>query len=415
MYGNPIGGIGTGNMAKVPYEASVRFRAEKTGELAKLRWHNRTLSQQTIDDRCKTPTDVWCKCKDNGLDEYLCGYTTGNMYHVGNGGLIELTIQADDGTAEHQPSGTVLASIVVPTASQGNFGNPHAYVPVLTDAYVTFDLDEKVMVTAGTIYHIVVHNHRPPTQCPNAAGYSIEEAKSCDRDRGSQGLNGVTAWITPALSSGPFYGFMTLRKESDVDTWHVYEGSTVIPWYVVEYADGDSFGNGYTFYNSDQHVRRIGGNSKVRQRFTVMDADRTVDGFWLRVGRKSSTSAGDLTATLSGGGVDVSVTAPAASISESSDYKEAVIEWVNLDFPANVTLEQGTEYNLTLSADASAEYFANAGFDFGQMTSKNSWNNARAEYTTGGAWESLRDDTWAGEEDLSLAFTIAGQPDLFEF
>lgn len=415
MYGNPLGGTGTGNSAKVAHMASVRFRAEKTGELSKLRWHNRWLSQQTIKDRCKSSTDVWCKCLDSGLDNYLCGYTTGNMYHVGNGGLTELSIQADDGSAKHLPSGKVLASIVVPTASQGGFGNPHAYVPVLTDSYVTFPLDKKVKVSAGGIYHIVVHNRRPPVKCPKGAGYSLAAAKSCDRDRGSQGLNGIFVSDVPSLSSGPLYGFMSLRKDAASADWSVYKGTNVGPWYVVEYADGDAFGNGYTFYNSGSHVRHIGGNNKVRQRFTVMDADRSVNGFWLRVGRKSSTGAGDLSATLSGGGVNVSVAVPAANISQSSDLTSAVIEWAHVSFPQDVTLKQGTEYALTLSAGASADYFANAGFDFNGMSNMNSWDNARAEYSTNGSWKPMRSDGWAGEEDLSLAFTITGQPKVFQY
>src|SRR5262245_22289241 len=65
LYGNPLGGTTTGNMRKISYAASVRFRAEKTGSLSQLRWHNRYLDQATIDSRCKKPSDTWCTCKNN--------------------------------------------------------------------------------------------------------------------------------------------------------------------------------------------------------------------------------------------------------------------------------------------------------------------------------------------------------------
>jgi hypothetical protein len=411
MYGNPLGGYATGNMSKVLHSASVRFRAEQTGSLAQLRWHNRYLDQATIDSRCKSPSDVWCTCKNNNLDEYLCGYTTGNMYSVGNGGLTELTIRADDGTSNHAPTATVLAKIVVPVSMQGGFRNSNAFVPLLTPTYVTFNLDRNVWVQAGKTYHIVMQNLRPPTTCPRGGGYSVSEAKRCDRDRGAQGLNGIhTGGPTPTLSAGPYHGFMTLRKDAAAASWKPHGGSVVAPWYALVYTDGQAFGNGYTFDQSRKYLGHIGGGKKVRQRFIVMDAARFVDGFWLRAGRNGPTSMGNLTGTLSGGGVNVSASVPASSVSQSRDLTESVIEWVYFRLPRQVLLTKGVEYNLTLSANSPADYIVNTSVPFGIMKSRNDWNNAVAEYTTGGSWNRLRSDQQGREADLSLVFTVAGKP-----
>ena len=416
MYGNPLGGYTTGNMPKILHSASVRFRAEKTGRLSQLLWHNRYLDQATIDSRCKSPSDTWCTCKNNNLDEYLCGYTTSNMYSVGNGGLTELTIRPDDRTSNHAPSATVLAKIVVPLSMQGGFGNPNAFVPLLTPKYVTFSLDRNVWVNAGQTYHIVMQNLRPPTKCPRAGSYSVSEAKRCDRDRGAQGLNGIhTGGPIPALSAGPYHGVMTLRKDAATASWKPYRGSVVAPWYAVAYTDGQAFGNGYTFGESRYYVGHIGGGKKVRQRFTVMDADRYVDGFWLRAGRNGPTSMGNLTGTLSGGGVNVSASVPASSVSQSRDLTENVIQWVYFSFSRRLLIRKGTEYNLTLSANSPADYFVNAGYPNTKMKSRNDWNNAVAEYTTGGSWNRFRSVGPGREADLSLVFTVAGKPKTFGF
>jgi hypothetical protein len=184
----------------------------------------------------------------------------------------------------------------------------------------------------------------------------------------------------------------------------------VAPWYAVVYTEGQAFGNGYTFDGSAKYVGHIGGAKKVRQRFTVMDADRYVDGFWLRVGRNGSTSMGNLTGTLSGDGVNLSASVPASSVSQSSNLTENVIEWVYFSLPRRFLIKKGNEYNLTLSANSPADYFVNTSYAFTKMQSRNDWNSAVAEYTTGGSWNRLRSDTWGKEADLSLVFTLADKP-----
>ena len=421
MYGNPLGGEGPGNSTKVGHMTSIRFRAEKTGKLTKLHWHNRTLDNATITNRCGSHGNdgsVWCSCKNAGLDRYTCGYIAGNMYSVGNGGLTELTIQTDDGTSKHAPSGTIIGKIAVPSSQQGGFGNPNAFVPVLVPQYPMFNFDREVSVEAGKIYHIVMHNLRPPVKCPRGSGYSTAEAKNCDRDRGSQGLNGMAFYngVHPKLHTGPYFGLMVLRKNSASNAWAPFlQNNAVAPWYVVHYTDGDAFGNVTYSYLSRASVREIGGAKKVRQRFTVEHADRQVNGFWLRVARKGGTGIGNLTGTLAGGGINVSASVGASSVSQSANVDQEVpIEWVYFTLPQNVVLKKGTQYTLTFSAPSGADYWLTAHIS-PNMPSKNAWNNAVAEYTTGGAWSTMRTDSYKSEADLALAFTIVGQPKSFSY
>jgi hypothetical protein len=419
LYGNPIGGESSGNSSKVIYKTAVRFRAEKTGTLSKLQWHNRTIDDASIKERCESSKyasdPLWCNCYNNGLDRYTCGYITGNMYSVGNGGLTELTIQTDDGTSNHFPSGNIIGRIVVPSSQQGGFGNPNAFVPVTAPWYVTFDLDRAVQVQAGQIYHIVMHNLRPPVKCTGVV--SISQAKSCDRDRGSQGLNGMAFYsgVVPKLGTGPYYGHMVTRKDSEQGGWFLYNHpNAAAPWYVIQYSDGDAYGNVSFSYEPYNSIRYVGGNNKVRERFTVAYADRNVNGLWVRAARKGGTGIGALTATLQGGGVNMSASIPASSITQSQDvFQKVAVEWAYIDLPQSVVLKKGTEYTLTFSAPSGADYWFTS-YIQPNLPSKNSWDEGLAEYTTGGAWTRMRTDGWTNE-DISVAFTIVGQPKTFGF
>ena len=107
----------------------------------------------------------------------------------------------------------------------------------------------------------------------------------------------------------------------------------------------------------------------------------------------------------------MSASVPASSISQSATLKEKVIEWVYFTLPQTITLRKGAEYTLTFSAGSSADYFVTSTIrtDW-NMPSKNDWNNARAEYSTGGEWQRFRNDYPDGEGDLMLVFTIEGKP-----
>jgi hypothetical protein len=208
---------------------------------------------------------------------------------------------------------------------------------------------------------------------------------------------------------------MVLYKSSASADWSPYQGGTVAPWYAFIYDDGDIFGNGITYCCSpDTRPTYIGGSNQVRQRFTVREADRTVNGFWLRVGRDGDTGMGPLTGTLQGGGINMSASVPEPDVSQASGFGDGV-NWVYFALPQPVTLKVGTQYTLTLSAGPSGRYFVNAGYPFGEMDSSNDWDDAVAEKSSGGSWTSIRGDGGSTSADLSLAFTLANKSQLLKF
>ena len=161
FYGNPIAGISTGNVA-IGVESSRRFRAERTGQISSVRFHNRVLTDDTIKSRCSSsgPDSVWCTCVNNNLDSYTCGYSLSNSYSVGNGGNITVEVRPDNGSG--QPSDTVL-------------GKTRSYVPkeFSPNRFISLDFTNAISLQAGGIYHLVHANSTPSIELFAIRGGSV--------------------------------------------------------------------------------------------------------------------------------------------------------------------------------------------------------------------------------------------------
>jgi hypothetical protein len=119
IYGPGIQGDSLANTAlnRAGMQLACRFRAERAGELAGVR-----------------PYLIWSYARAG--------------YHAGSGGTLRLELQEDDGTPLHGPSGRVLALCVKPLAlSKAAQG----FYPLL-------GFDRKVVLKAGTLYHLVYAN-----------------------------------------------------------------------------------------------------------------------------------------------------------------------------------------------------------------------------------------------------------------
>ncbi|MBX2867727.1 MAG: fibronectin type III domain-containing protein, partial [Acidiferrobacterales bacterium] len=242
FYGVPRAGHQTGN-ASIGKDHSRRFRAEKTGFVNAIRYQNRLLTQQTIDQRCAAfgPQSVWCQCIDAGLDEFTCGYALGSAYHVGNGGEITIEIRPDDGTDNHHPAETVFGKTSDPFVPTDDQDTPNGF-PVL-------ELENPVHLTQGLLYHLVYINSNPPTTCAFSAVPPVA-AFDCPRDQGAISLNGT--WYgqiapTTGVSAGkwgPYYGNTgagnLTRNSGD---WS--EKPNTLSWFELQYDDGTWVGDRY--------------------------------------------------------------------------------------------------------------------------------------------------------------------------
>nr|MBX2882797.1 fibronectin type III domain-containing protein [Granulosicoccus sp.] len=415
FYGNQVSGVGTGNV-RIAIQSSRRFRAERSGDLAHVRFNNRTLSMDNIRGRCEkfgrtgTRNDLWCNCVDAGLDQYTCGYTLSNSYSVGNGGRLHVELRPDDGTG--LPSDTVL-------------GKTDTFVPMdnAGDDYPALDFQSPTYIQEGVIYHLVFINTNPPTSC-NLSGVSVSAAASCPRNQGASGQNGVAMPNTPSTTGrrGPFRGdsgSANFYRNSSNAEWRLSENS--LSWFEVGYVDGVSVGESYHGSNTMRESFAIGGNTRARQVFTVRDATRNVDGVWINHGHSRTANGRSLHVELKDASGNVLTTGSMPSsahclktvkegIAAQSDWCQ---DWSYTSFEKTVSLLEGSRYSIEFSGPAGADFIMVVyeamswhGFD-----DRNHWDDSKAEVSTNSGanwsgWTAVRPD----ERDLPMLFTIEGMP-----
>jgi len=415
FYGHPGTGWQTTN-ALITIQSSRRFMAERSGAIDAVRYQNRTLTTANINDRCtsRDTNSAWCKCKNAGLDKYTCGYTLNNSYSVGNGGLITIEIQEDDGTDGHEPTGVALARSA-------------PYIPMDIDGgstgYPVIELLSKAQLQAGKLYHIVYINSNPPTRC-KLKGVSIAEAANCPRDQGAVGVNGKSHYtdMGPTARYGPYHATapVNLYRSSSSSSWN--KSSAVTSIFEIRYEDGVWVGDTTVAYDSRLSVanKTIEGDTRGRQVFTVKDASRKVDGVWINYGQKSYANGQPMQLLLKS--ADGSVLAT-GEIPRSEDcmpviksaknkYDEGCRAWGFAELSSTVELVLGSTYSLEFGAPSGAGFKVTTYFGMAHYGSsnRNEWTDAHAELSTNGGsgWSPWADSF--RDRDIPMLFTIEGQP-----
>ena len=412
FYGNHVSGVAAAN-AGIGVESTRRFRAERTGDVSYVRYHNRTLNDYNIKSRCESfgAGSQWCGCVDAGLDEYTCGYTLGSSYHVGNGGTIVVEMRPDDGSG--LPSNTVL-------------GKTEAFIPMDNSGthYPALQFTSPVRIQEGVIYHLVFTNLTPPTTC-ELTRVSPQKAASCPRNQGAMGLNGNFMINTPSTTGrrGPFRGDSAAAnyfRRSAGDEWRLYELN--LSWYELGYVDGVAVGESYTSIDSSRTaVQTIGGSIKARQIFTVRDATRKVDGLWLNFGHTNSADGSSLSVVLKDSDGQALATGAITSSAlcrqrvkdESIHLSHWCQDWSYTSFGETVSLLEGSEYSVEFSGGSKSGFKLSAyeplnGHGF---TDRNYWQHSHVEISknSGASWQNWM-SVRPSERDLALLFTIEGMP-----
>ena len=413
FYGNPIAGISTGNVA-IGAENSRRFRAERTGQIKSVRFHNRVLTDDNIESRCRSngPDSVWCTCVNNNLDSYTCGYTLSNSYSVGNGGNISVELRPDDGSG--LPSDTVL-------------GRTRSYVPkeFSPNRVISLDFTDAASLQAGGIYHLVHTNSNPPSNC-SLSGVNPSKAGACPRNQGAVGLNGVFNPTTPTSTGqfGPYRGTLgtaNLFRRSATRDWRNYQSSA--SFYELTYSDGVSVGDTYHAYDASGAGRKsIGGNVVARQRFDVRDATRNVDGLWINFGHTRSSNGRPLDVRLrdDSGNTLATASIPASDhcreLAQGSSFADKNCkDWGYSSLSTSVNLVEGMRYYVEFSSSSTNNFVLSAHQPLpgGEFADRNQWTQAWAQISTdsGRNWKQWAPGTPAEtERDLPVLFTISGMP-----
>ncbi len=282
-------------------------------------------------------------------------------YGAGTGGTWAVTVQPDDGTPNHAPSGTVLATASLRPA----------------DGFPVISWSSPASLTAGALYHVVFRNVDPDP----AANYAS--------------LDGVfmyqpTAPRQPAFSD-PDWG---QPARTGAGPWADLAGT--VPIMQLNYANGVTAGLGYM----EVWVRSpktVSGASQVREAFTVSGPSRSVGSFSVRLMRLSG--AGPLTVRLeTAGGALVeqgAIPASAIPVGVPGDHGGAGhAAWATYAFAAPRTLVSGQAYNVVLSAPADTAYSVfvvrkGASYGFGPATY---FADGRAQATSGSGWGPFTQD-----------------------
>ena len=223
VYGPGIAGDAKNNMIIDGARLSHRFRASTTSKLLSIRFQQRG----------------------------------GPAYSKGDGGTLRMSVQADDGSARHLPSGRVLAALTVRP------GNPGGH----WTTYRRFVFPEPATLSKGRIYHIVFSN---VSSAPGSNYISVNELFTFEPQR-HPGLSPVYAVL---YASGGGWELQD-RNTADMD---------------LTYADGRHDGQAY-IENMCLLFGVVSGSShSVRERFTVSAASRTVRRVWVRVKRAYGAS-----------------------------------------------------------------------------------------------------------------------------
>jgi len=352
LNGDDIGNIVIGwntandNMNRV---ASYRFRALHTGAIQAIR-----------------PFYIWSGARAG--------------YALGNGGDIQIQIQTDDGTSSHNPSGTVLASLV-----------NHAPVPVPqssgTNYYPLLTFPTTAQVTAGQLYHIVFSNITADPKANwvsldciwMASAFSQEQPTLPNTDMAILEKNSAGAWVKFSRGSNTGY----------------------TPCYELDYADGASQGQGYLgafAYPDGSFVnpKPISGAQAVRQSFTVSGSNRVATSVSVRVRYSSGPSPLTIRVekadgTLVGQGTVANIPVTAGNVGEA---------WAKLTFVSPLTLSAGQSYNLVMSAPSDSVYTTHSlykGMNSGYK-STTYFGDGHAEFNNGSGWK--RWDAWGVQNRL---------------
>lgn len=326
-YGMPFAGDGLANMQIGNADSKIvyRFRAEASFTLSSVRVY----------------------------------FITGPGYSAGNGGWVKMALQADDGTANHRPSGTDLASVTITDPDDAG-------------SFRTLTLTSSYPLTAGTLYHLVFTN---PYSAPVTNFTSIDDI-------------GHDVVDSPVQPLKPDLDLMELYQLTD-GSWTVNTDHTPIFTLIDSLGAGHGPGAPYVNGRSVSYLKSIGGVNQVAEIMTPT-SNVTVAGAYVRV-YESGTAGGALTISLqtSGGTVLGSGTVPASSINAN------VANWVGVSFTA-VTLAAGSTYRLVLSAPAGTGSYKAFPLTEGDSAFTSPWKftdgNFQHSTNSGAAWTSSVDD-----------------------
>lgn len=314
----------------------------------------------------------------NSIRIYIVGKAAG--YASGTGGTLEVSVQTDDATSNHGPSGTVISSVSIPNASS-------------LDGLPLITFPAPATLNAGQLYHIVFRNTDPS---PSTNFVS---------------LDGIFMY-QPTVPRQPLFSDVDWGQPLKYASNGWQDRPNTIPILQLNYADGTKAGLGYM----EVWVRSykiISGSGMAREAFTVSGSDKTVSSATVRIMRDSGTSPLTVRLETSNGTLIEQGTIPSSSIAVGTPGDNGGgSTWATYTFSAPHALSQGQSYNLVLSAPSDTQYsifVIRKGVEY-QFAPTTHFSEGYAQYNTGTGWVAFDQDGGArnlDEGDLQFYFALA--------
>jgi hypothetical protein len=313
-------------------------------------------------------------------------------YSGGNLGTYRITVQTDDGSPAHRPSGTVLASMTIKMSEVPGIGGEGHKIR-------RHEFPDPPLIQKGRLHHLVFEN------------------VDSDPAKNYIAINHLFTWdrLDPRQ---PMFRDRDLAvlgsQDARGDDWR--EDRFHTPNIDLEYADG--FHDGQAYQNNHiEHYALIGGDDEARERFTVSGGDRTVMSLWVRVNRqygrglltlRLEDERGSLIEEHEVRGSDKLGTWELGSASDAGD-------WVGVSFDTPRVLQDGETYCLRLSAPEGTQFatvslLSRSAFDIdGEYMKSYRFSDGRSERSTDGgrSWASV-DPAWADYLNTQFYFTLDG-------
>jgi hypothetical protein len=318
------------------------------------------------------------------LNSFTCALAYGPGYSLGTGGSVKCALVADDGTTDHFPTGSDIASVTVSTP----VGSPGS------EAMQTFTFGSPPSVTKGTRYHIVLES---ADASPASNFVSIDETYN-------------TTPTTPVQPTIPDDQFYCNFKYNSGNPWeHLPHNSpSPVNWH---YSDGTDDGFSVDYTPVVAAIRNVGGANRVRETF-IAAASGLYTGLRVRLYRQSGTTVALTVDLKESGTVIATTTIPATGIvAAAAAANPAAGTWVGID--ATIILVAGRTYTIELSAVGETTFYQ--AYPLRTAIDANWSGAAKDNRFTEGVWEYSTNSggSWTkelGEDDYKMQayFSVTG-------
>jgi len=309
-------------------------------------------------------------------------------YSSGDGGTVLLQLQTDDASANHFPSGTVLAEVLYTTPKAGGI------TPLITFPAPLPLLQE------GGLYHVVFSNTSPD---PYGNFVSLNHLWL---DQFAQEIP-----RQPTVSDIDQH-VLVLENQGGWDDTRFFNNT---PVFELGYGDGFAQGNGYVEVWSAEPIPPISGANQIREAFIVSGPHRTVSAVSVRAARISGSDPLRIRLETAAGTLLEEATIPDTSFPLGPPGPEGTFPsvWVTLTFSMPRVLISGQSYNLVLTAPSTSTYKAfpvrkAADNGFNPMTY---FADGNAQQNDGAGWKNWIPASWGVERpDGNLQFYFVVVP-----